>query len=234
MRRRLKAVLYAVLVAVGLGVTPVLVSRSLPSEIGQMMNMLGFDLQSTVQTIAIIGLVMAALIFVKTDSEEWAVQHMMASIGLEVLGFYITLYGFGLGDPWSFGLVNLRLPIGNTLLTIDFRVLVEAYALIVVISIVTILLKYRQAEEMHRTGAPAADPGWVQSRRGLWTRVLPPPLPHVASPAQDRGASGAKRPFAWAVLGVVRVPMAPVRGRADRPVSAAMHRGRGTEIGLTR
>lgn len=147
MERRLKAVLYACLVATVFVVAPMFASGNLPPEVSQIASMIGFDVQAFLNTIVLVGVAMAALIFIKTDTDEGTVQHLTASAGLDVLDFYLTLYGFGLGDPWSFGHVERQLPLGNAVLTYDFRAIIVAFALIAAISITKAVLKYSQARD---------------------------------------------------------------------------------------
>ena len=151
MKRRLKAVLYACLVAIGFVVSPVLTSASMPPEVSRIVSMVGFDVQAILYTIVLVGVVMTALTFIKTDTDEGTVKHLTASAGLDVLGFYLTLYGFGLGDPWSFGLVERQLPFGNVRLTYDLRALIVAFALLTAFSVATAMLKYSYARETRRS-----------------------------------------------------------------------------------
>ncbi len=48
---------------------------------------------------------------------------------------------------WQDGFLRVRLPFANAQLTVDFRALIAAYALLPVLSIVVLLLKYRHARE---------------------------------------------------------------------------------------
>jgi len=151
MKRRLKAVLYTCLVATVFVVAPVIASGNLPPEVSQIVSMVGLDVQAILHTIVLVGVAMAALIFIKTDTDEGTVKHLIASAGLDVLDFYLTLYGFGLGDPWSFGLVERQLPFGNVRLTYDLRALIVAFALLTAFSVATAMLKYSYARETRRS-----------------------------------------------------------------------------------
>ncbi len=147
MKRRLKAVLYTGLVLAGFVALPMLASGIVPPEIVEMMSMVGLDMQTSLNQVVLVGVLMAALAFISTDSDEWTVRHILATVGLEILGFYLALYGFGVGDPWSFGLVNRRIPFDTVELTIDFRAFIIILFLITILGIATHVLKYWHAKE---------------------------------------------------------------------------------------
>jgi hypothetical protein len=149
LRRRVKAAIYAGLVLAGMVVAPVLVWSSLPSELVQMVGMVGFDVQGLLLNVAGVGVIMAVLTFLKTDNEEGNALNLYASLGVEGLGFYLTLLGLGLGDPLSLGRSSLRLPAegAEVGLTLDFRFLVLGYGTITALRIVTVTLRYIQTRE---------------------------------------------------------------------------------------
>ena len=126
-------------------VLPWLALLYLPVDV---LRMLG-PIQDMVMVLNAMGLVLAVFYAAKALTRKRNPVNLVASVGLELAGFYLFLFFIGLGDPTRLGIVEMAIPMGQTgpaiTLTLDLRIFVLAVAMVLAIKVVLSLMGFFSA-----------------------------------------------------------------------------------------
>jgi hypothetical protein len=108
MNRVVKAALWAIPPVLILVVIPfVIISIVPPTSISQAEALLGISIPTFVTDLAIFGIVLAALSFLKTWAYKWSALRPVASSLYVIASYALLLFLLGFGNPLTFGTANI-------------------------------------------------------------------------------------------------------------------------------
>jgi len=117
MRRVLKAVLSASFYIILFSILPSLSLWLLPPEFKSYVLLIkdytSIDVQFMITVALVVGLILAGLSFAKNMTYEWSIMNLTVALFSEAVGFYISLFLLGLGNPQSMGLINIPINYGE-------------------------------------------------------------------------------------------------------------------------
>jgi len=139
MRRYVKAVLSASFYIIFLSILPSLSLWLLPPEIKSYVLLIkdytGIDVQFMITVALVVGLMLAALSFAKNMTHEWSIMNLIAALLSEAIGFYMSLFLLGLGNPLSMGLAKIPINYGGgATAALDLRFVTLLDAVIMAVS----------------------------------------------------------------------------------------------------
>jgi len=78
----------------------------------------GIDIRSFIFVMLIVGVILAALSFLKNTASEGSNAYLVAGLTIEMIGFFLASFLLGLGNPLSMGvtIINLNYSSGGTLI----------------------------------------------------------------------------------------------------------------------
>ncbi len=156
MNRKVAAVLSAVVTLLVFTVLPLYAQSLLPSELGMLLNQVGFDLTGFLNQIALIGVVVAFLSVAKGFVYETSPLNLLLSIASSVMTLGITLVTLSLGDIGNLGItmISMKGEGGSNTMILDLRLFIQLAVLTVALKVVHSVLKFMGA----RTETASAEP----------------------------------------------------------------------------
>ena len=130
----LNVLLYIVIPKIVLGYMP---EEALPYVEGVI------DLEGIVAALTMIGVIKAILVFPQNLTEDGSPLKLFSSVTSSLVGFYLSLFMIGLGDPSTMGTTTIAY--GPLTITLDLTFFISLYALLLVISIVKAITKFYYA-----------------------------------------------------------------------------------------
>jgi len=134
MRRKTRAVLWAVVIILVFVAAPSIILWYLPSLAASMATS-GMDVRSFITIFALIGIALAILTFLKNVIDDWSPLNLTASIAAELVDLYLFLFLIGLGDASGVGLTRKMLNVGpGASMFIDLRFFIVLYIIVMAVS----------------------------------------------------------------------------------------------------
>lgn len=124
---------------------PFLAMNIIPIELQQYFNSTAqVSFQVLMQAVIFIGFILIILSVVKNLTEKNDLKHLIVSIAMILIGLYLTLFFFGLGDPFSFGITKQTISIRETNITIenDFSFIIALFILTAFLKIIKEILEF--------------------------------------------------------------------------------------------
>lgn len=104
---RIKGFIFPALIILGLVVVPRLLLRMMPVEMVSIESTTGIlDLGRFLDTLLLFGVILAIFSAIKNLSEKWSAVNLVSSISSISTWFILSLYLWGAGDPWCFGMIS--------------------------------------------------------------------------------------------------------------------------------
>ncbi len=124
MKRAIRAAASTIPYIVFLIVVPLVLLRFIPAELlNALAGGIGIQVQTITTTLALVGISLAALSVLKNLSREESLLKPIASTVGSIVTLYLFLYIIGLGNPLTFGSINIGTAGATILLDLKFIVL---------------------------------------------------------------------------------------------------------------
>lgn len=155
MKLTAKAVVFPALIIIAFVIAPRIAIRLIPAGIEKMIRMV-FDVNMVISTLTAVGIVAAAMSFVKNITDSWSPANLLAAIASELIGLYVFIFFIGLGDVAGLGVARISIPAGlGATMFWDFKFFVLCQFLICGLSIVKESLNFYSSRKGRFT-QPAA------------------------------------------------------------------------------
>lgn len=150
MRGVVKAALSASFYIVFFSILPSLSLWLLPSTIKSYVLLVkdytGIDVQLMIIVALVVGLILASLSFARNMTHEWSVTNLIIALVSEGVGFYMSLFLLGLGNPLSMGLIRIPINYGaGATAILDLRLIAILDIMITAVSVVKSIVNFYYA-----------------------------------------------------------------------------------------
>lgn len=104
---RIKGFVFPILIILGLVIVPRVLLGILPVEMKLVVSTTDIlDLGGILNALLFFGVALALLSAIKNLTEKWSTTNLAANIASISMWFILSLYMWGAGDPWGFGVVS--------------------------------------------------------------------------------------------------------------------------------
>ena len=134
---------------------PYLLPTYIPADIAELLAQSGFEMQSFINQIMIIGVITAALTLVKGFVGKASIISLLVSVAQNLASLVFTVVLLGVGDIGSLGLTSFTVSLENitSYIVMDLRAFIYFTVLVVGLRVVEAYLKWSEARaELTRPG----------------------------------------------------------------------------------
>ena len=149
MNRRVKAVLIAALTFIVFTVIPLIIPSFLPGELLAMISTSSIDIISLINEIAIVGVALTVIAFVKALFDEASPINLIASVVSNLMWLLLAFLFLGFGSIERLGVVEVtsRGPQSTNTAIVDIRLFVYLALVGTALKVAQSVLKFRQARK---------------------------------------------------------------------------------------
>jgi len=160
MRSRTRGILAAILYIILLIVLPRVVLSMLPAELSRMLSMTSFNLEAILLGLTYPGVALALLALARGFANPRSFVNLGAGILSRLVRFYLLLFVIGLGQPWSFGQMEIGGQAEQVTLTflLDLRFFVALDAVILGLGIAKDSLEHLSLRRVVPAEQPSEKP----------------------------------------------------------------------------